>query len=112
MMSAPLSKELRKEMGTRNVPVRKGDTVKVISGQFKDKSGKVTGVSLAKLKIQVAGMIIKRGDSTESNYPISPSNVMITKLNLSDKKRQEKFDKLKNSSKQSKSISKEDKNDK
>ena len=51
LIAASLSKELRKEHNTRSVPIRKGDTVRVMAGQFKDLSGKVSRVSLSKLKV-------------------------------------------------------------
>lgn len=95
-VSSPLSKELRKEHGFRSIPVRTGDTVKITTGQFKGKTGKVTEVSLSKTKIYVDGAKVSRVDGTESLYPIHPSNVEITKLDLSDEKRASKVEKRKN----------------
>ena len=92
---ASLSKELRKEHGTRSVPIRKGDTVKIMSGQFKDQTGKVSKVSLARVKAYVDGISVKRRDGTEALYPIHPSNLMITKLDLSDKLRAQSLSKFK-----------------
>ncbi|MFW5704488.1 MAG: 50S ribosomal protein L24 [Nanoarchaeota archaeon] len=99
MMSAPLSKELRKEHGVRSVPVRTGDYVKIETGQFKGKSGKVTKVSLARKFIHVEGAAVKRVDGSDSLYPIHASNVVITKLDLSDKARADKLKKLKEAKK-------------
>ena len=95
LINASLSKELRKEYSTRSIPVRKGDTVKIISGGFKDVSGKVTKVSLARTFIHVEGATVKRADGTESLYPIHPSNVVIVKLELNDKQRVQKIERLK-----------------
>lgn len=95
LLGASLSKELRKENGTRSVPVRKGDTVKVMSGQFKGKVGKVSKVSLARLKVYVEGVSVKRSDGTDSMYPIHPSNLQIMKLDLTDKSRADKIKKVK-----------------
>ena len=92
LLSAPLSKELRKEHGIRNHPVRSGDTVKVKTGQFKGTTGKVSEVSLSKVRIYVEGAKIQRTDGSESFYPIHPSNVEITKLDLSDEKRAAKVE--------------------
>ncbi len=94
-MSASLSKELRKEYGVRSVPVRVGDSVKVMAGQFKGKTGKVTKVSLATLKVHVEGASVTRTDGTEALYPIHPSNLQIAKLDMSDKRRVEKLERLK-----------------
>ena len=95
MVSSALSKELRKEYGIRSVPVRKGDFVKVITGQFRGKSGKVTKVSISLIDCHVEGATISRADGTESFYPIHPSNVMITKLELTDKTRVAKIERAK-----------------
>lgn len=94
-MSANLSKELRKENSVRSIPVRTGDTVKIMTGQFKGKTGKVTKVSLVKMKVYVDGVSTKRNDGTDAMYPIHPSNLQITKLDTSDKKRAEKIARLK-----------------
>lgn len=94
-LGASLAKELRTEYSTRTLPVRKGDTVKVISGQFKDQSGKVSKVVLARSRVYVDGLGVKRSDGTLALYPIHPSNLRITKLDTSDKARVAKLEKLK-----------------
>lgn len=43
-VSGHLSKELRLKYTTRALPIRKGDTVKIIRGKFAKKEGKVTEV--------------------------------------------------------------------
>ena len=91
MMSSNLSKDLRKEYEIRSIPVRKGDTVLIKTGQFKDKSGKVTKVSLKGSFVHIEGALIKRADGTDSMYPIHPSNLMITKLDLTDELRVKKL---------------------
>ena len=40
-MSAHLSKELRKKHAKSSIQIRKGDSVKVMKGQFRGKSGKI-----------------------------------------------------------------------
>ena len=82
-----LSKELRKKYGRRNIIVRKGDDVKVMSGKFKGKRGKVTIVYTKKGKVIVENMQIKKQDGSKANVKIHPSNLQIMELNLTDKKR-------------------------
>ncbi len=65
-VNVTLSKELRTENSTRSVPVRTGDTVEIMAGQFKGQSGKVTKVSLIKTKVFVEGAAVKRRDGTDS----------------------------------------------
>ena len=98
-MSASLSKELRKEHVVRSVPLRKGDTVKMISGSFKGQSGKVIKISLAKKAAYIEGAEVSRVDGSKALYPVHPSNVRITKLDLTDKKRAEKIKKMKEANK-------------
>ncbi|RLF17601.1 MAG: 50S ribosomal protein L24 [Thermoprotei archaeon] len=87
LMSAPLSRELRKQYGIRSLPVRTGDTVLIMRGDFKGHEGRVVKVDLKKLRIYVEGVTRKRSDGTTVYIPIHPSKVMITKLDLSDKER-------------------------
>jgi len=97
LCSSSVSKELRAEYNFRSIPVRKDDFVKIIAGQFKGKSGKVTKVSLSRMRIYVEGASVKRADATESMYPIHPSNVQITKFDTSDKTRVAKIERNKKS---------------
>lgn len=87
LVSAPLSKELRKEYGIRSLPLRTGDTVMVLRGDFKGHEGKVVKVDLKRLRIHVEGVTRRRADGTQVYIPIHPSKVMITKLDLSDERR-------------------------
>jgi len=90
-VSVSLSKELRKKHGKRNVPVRKGDVVKITKGKFKKKQGKVTKVELKKSKIIVEGIQIKKTDGSKVNAPLKAPNLQIVELNLEDKKRMKKL---------------------
>jgi len=90
-VSVNLSKELRKKHGKRNVPVRKGDVVKITKGKFKKKQGKVTKVELKKSKIIVEGIQIKKTDGSKVNAPLKAPNLQIVELNLEDKKRMKKL---------------------
>ena len=92
-MSAPLSSDLRKTHGIRNISVRSGDTVTITTGQFKGHSGKVASINLAKVKVKVEGAELTKRDGSKVMYPINPSNLMITKLDLSDELRKAKIEK-------------------
>jgi len=88
IMSATLSSELRKKYGFRTMPVRKGDTVKIMRGDFKGHEGKIVEIDLKRYRIHVEGATQKKVNGTEVFYPIHPSNVMITELNLEDERRE------------------------
>lgn len=92
-LSVLLSDQLREKYQKRNIPVKKGDTVKILRGQFKKKSGKVAKVFLKKTRVHVEGMDLVKKDGSKVPYSIHPSNLMITELNLDDKKRQKVFTK-------------------
>lgn len=87
--SVNLSKELRKRYGKRNLPVRKGDKVKVMVGKFRKNEGKVTKVMLKTSKVIVDGVQIKKKDGSKVDIKMEPSNLQIIELNLDDKKRLE-----------------------
>ena len=83
-----LSVELRKKYNTRNVGLKKGDKVKVIRGQFRKHTGSVERIDLKKTKVYLSGIEITKKDGSKTTYPIHPSNLIITELNLDDKMRQ------------------------
>ena len=86
-VSSHLSKELNKKYNKRSITVITGDKVKVMRGQFKGQTGKVEKVNTKLCKIIVAGMEIQKKDGNKVQLMITPSNVIITELNLEDKKR-------------------------
>jgi len=86
-LSMPLSPELRKKHGQRSIRARKGDKIKVLRGQYKGKTGKIDRVSPQRLKIYVTGIEQIRKDGTKSLIPLTASNLQITELEVSDKKR-------------------------
>jgi len=96
MISAHLSKELREKYKRRSFPLRKGDEVKVMRGEFKGTIGKIVRVDTKKYKVYVDTVKKKRSVGTEYLVPVSPSNLMITKLNLEDKYRLKMLERGKN----------------
>lgn len=87
LVSAHLSKELREKFGKRSLPVRKGDEVKILRGEFKGRTGKVVEVDLKKLRVYVDGITRKKSTGEEVKVPIHPSNLMIINADMSDKMR-------------------------
>jgi len=108
LVSANLSKELRKRYGRRSFPLRKGDTVKVMRGKFKKKQAKIEQVDLKKLKVYLEGISREKQSGVKSPLPLDPSNLQIIELNLEDKKRIEAVER----NKKPKEIKKEIKTDK
>ncbi|MBI2583670.1 MAG: 50S ribosomal protein L24 [Candidatus Aenigmarchaeota archaeon] len=87
MLSSHLSVVLRKELGRRSVAVRKDDEVKIVRGSKKGSAGKITRVDMKKMKIYVEGVKRKKVSGQEMDFPIDPSNVIVTKIFSDDKAR-------------------------
>jgi large subunit ribosomal protein L24 len=94
MVSAHLDSTLMREYNVRSVPVRKGDTVKVIRGSkdIKGSENKVASIDLKKYKIIIENITIPKADGTQTERPVDPSDVIITKLDLSDSWRKRKLE--------------------
>ena len=80
LVHAHLSKELRKQLKKRAVALKKGDTVKIMRGRFKKRTGKIVEVDLHRMLAFVEGVVIKKQGGREKTAPIQPSNLMITAL--------------------------------
>lgn len=87
LMAAHLSEELRKKHKRRSFPVRKGDKVRILRGQFRGTIGEIEEVNSSKYKVYIRGAEIDKGEGRKVRYPISPSNLVILTLNLDDTKR-------------------------
>jgi len=88
LMSAHLSPQLREKYERRSFPVRVGDTVKIMRGEYRGVEGKVTSVDRKRQYVYVENVTIKKADGTTKPRPIHVSNIMITQLQLDDKYRQ------------------------
>ena len=90
MMSCHLSKELQTKYSCRSVPVRKGDTVLIKTGDtekgIRGKTGKVLTVYRRRWCIHVEKVVKDKKNGSQVQVPIDPSNCEITQLKL-DKSR-------------------------
>jgi len=86
-LASHFSKELREKYKTRSLPVRRGDEVEIMRGDFKGKRGKISRVDLKKYKTYIEGITRKRTTGVDVQVPIHPSNLKIINLNLEDKRR-------------------------
>lgn len=92
-LSVHLAPTLRKKYETRSLRVRVGDTVKVTRGQFRRKEGKVERVDLGRTKVYITGIDHTKKDGSKVQFPITPSNLMITNVVKDDSRR---FKRIKN----------------
>lgn len=87
LLSAHLSKEARKSLKTRSLPLRKGDEVKVMRGKFKGTTGKVSKVNMKRLKVYIENVKRKKVSGEEVHVPINPSKLLIINPVMDDAKR-------------------------
>jgi len=83
--SAPLSPSLKASHHVNSIPVRRGDTVRIMRGDRKGIEGKVSKIDRKKYRIFLEGVTREKVDGTTIPATIHPSKVMITSLNLDDK---------------------------
>lgn len=88
---AHLSTDLREKYGKRSVRVCRGDTVVVMRGNedIRGNEGKVLEIITKDGKVIIDGITINQADGTAVARPIHASNLVITKLDLSDEWRAE-----------------------
>jgi len=85
LLSAPFSAELRSSHGRRSYPVRKGDTVKIVRGDFAGIEGKINKIDTKRQRLFVEGVSREKVAGTSTNVSVHTSKVKITKLNMDDK---------------------------
>ena len=91
MIGARLDHALRGQYKIRSVRVVKGDSVKVVRGEYKGVEGKVEKVITEEGTLHIEGISREKIKGGQVKVPIHASNVMVTVLNLSDKLRSNKL---------------------
>lgn len=106
MLSAPLADTIRELYKKRTVRVVRGDSVKVMRGEYKGVEGKVENVDTERGTLNIEGVQREKIRGGQVKVPIHASKVMITNLNLEDKYRSNKIqgEKAKEEDKEKKEI--------
>ena len=91
MAASRLSNNLRQQYAKGSTRVIKGDTVKVMRGEYSGIEGKVEKVSINKGTLAIEGVQREKIRGGNVKVQIHASNVMIVGLNLDDKYRQNKI---------------------
>jgi len=84
---SPIDKAVAKTVGKTKITVRKGDTVKIMRGQNRSKTGTVIKVDYDKAKVYLKEFKVTNSRGQEKPIPFIASNLMITNVLLDDKKR-------------------------
>lgn len=87
-----LSAELREKYRRRSVRPRKGDSVRIVRGEFLGVEGKITKVLPKDGRLTVEGVSREKMKGGTAPVPIHSSNVIITSLSLDDKVRKAKLE--------------------
>ena len=82
---APISKDLRKKYSRRSARIMIDDTVKVIRGEYKGITGKITKISTDSNSIAIEGNKKEKLKGDKIDVYIHTTNVIITALNTDDK---------------------------
>jgi large subunit ribosomal protein L24 len=98
MVSSTLSDNLREQYNARSCRVIKGDSVKVVRGEYSGIEGKVERVNTKKGSLSIEGIQREKVKGGNVKVQIHSSNVIIMSLNLEDKYRQKKIQRKLNTS--------------
>ena len=91
-LSSHLAENLLLKYDKRSVSVITGDEIQVMRGSFKGHKDKVSLVNVKKQVVEVEGITTVKADGTKIAKPIHASNLLITKLNLTDRWRRQKLE--------------------
>ena len=84
-LGSQLSEDLRKKYGKKSVRVIKGDSIKIVRGEFKGVDGKISKVLTKKNSVSVEGVKKEKTKGEKFDVYIHTSNLLVTDLNTDDK---------------------------
>ncbi|MHA1195567.1 MAG: 50S ribosomal protein L24 [Promethearchaeota archaeon] len=79
LLSTRLADFLRDQYGVKKLPLRVGDQVRVVKGEFKDFEGEVIEIT-KNLRAKIKECVFEKVDGTQFNPSIHISNLVITKF--------------------------------
>jgi large subunit ribosomal protein L24 len=91
-ISSHLAENLLLKYDRRSLPVVKGDTVKVMRGNYRGHEDKISKVNVRDQTVEIEGVTITTAKGTKIAKPIHASTLLITKLNVTDKWRRHKLE--------------------
>ena len=94
-VSSNLANNLREQYGRRSMRVIKGDTIKVLRGEYSGIEGKVEKVNTKRATLAIEGVQREKIRGGNVKVPIHASNVQIVALKLDDPLRQKKIERSK-----------------
>ncbi len=91
-ISSHLAENLLLKYDRRSLPVVKGDTVKIMRGNYRGHEDKISKVNVRDQTVEIEGATITTAKGTKIAKPIHASTLLITKLNITDKWRRRKLE--------------------
>jgi large subunit ribosomal protein L24 len=91
-ISSHLAENLLLKYDRRSLPVVKGDTVKIMRGNYRGHEDKISKVNVRDQTVEIEGATITTAKGTKIAKPIHASTLLITKLNITDKWRRQKLE--------------------
>lgn len=86
-----LSSNLKKEYNRKSLRIVKGDSVKIMRGEYKGVEGKVEKLNTVKGRLSIEGVQREKIKGGQVKVQIHASNVRIMSLQLDDKYRKNKI---------------------
>lgn len=90
-IASHLDEPLLLKYNTRSATLRVGDTVRVMRGEYAGITGKVLSVNTRTGKVTVDGVTVSKAKATQVARALDPSNLVITRLDLTDPLRRAKL---------------------
>jgi len=87
MLKSHVDKKLRTKVKSRSLRVRRGDTVKIMRGAFKNKTGKVERIDIKTARVYIAGIEKVKKDGSKIFLGVKPHILLITDVDITDKRR-------------------------
>ncbi|MCJ7429285.1 MAG: 50S ribosomal protein L24 [Candidatus Nanohaloarchaeota archaeon QJJ-5] len=90
-LSAHLADHVAEIFGTTSLPVREGDRAEVMRGDWAGMEGTIDRIDYSDYSVYISGIERERVDTSDAKIALDPSNLKLTKLNVDDDQRTEKF---------------------
>ena len=87
LLTAPLIGSLSERLKLKRIPIRRNDEVTIFKGDYKGVKGLVTRVDRKRGRIFIEGVSREKSDGTVVLISMSPYNVIVSKVDTSDKRR-------------------------
>lgn len=80
LFTAPMNEALQEVYGIKRIPVRVGDSVRIVKGEFVGIEGKITSINKKTRKLIIEEATLQKRSGENYFVPISVSNVIVTKF--------------------------------